>query len=89
MNPSKDRTAVYRCDLALLVLVMLVSSISLLVYCLPLIISLVDPMLTAFIIRGPLQSLVPHVICNSCWEGCGCQSANKLMQTGLGLHYMN
>ena len=71
MNPSKDRTAVYRCDLALLVLVMLVSSISLLVYCLPLIISLVDPMLTAFIMRGPLQSLVSHVICPAVGRGVG------------------
>ena len=69
MNPSQDRTAVYCCDLALSVLVMLLSNISLLIFCLPLIISLVDPTLTAFITCGPLQSLVSHVICNSCWGG--------------------
>ena len=90
MNPNKDRTAVYSCDLALSVLVMLVSSISLLVYCLPLIISLVDPTLAAFIVCGPLQSLVSHVICNCCWEG-GWVSIGEQFDTNwirIALHYM-
>ena len=62
----KDETAVHCCNSALSLLVMfgvskrLSRSISLTVYILWLTRSLVDPMLAAFIVYGPLKFLVSH-----------------------------
>ena len=71
-SPNKGETAVHCCDSALSVLVMLVSRnvfvvvsalhYRLSVYIFWLIRSLIDPTLATFIVCGPLQFLVSHLL---------------------------
>ena len=69
MSPKKDETAVHCCDPALSVLVMFgvlkrlsrglaVYCLHIFVFCFPLITSLVDTTLAAFIVCGPLEFLI-------------------------------